>query len=67
MEFLVLLLQKAVFSVHRLDTLLIVFLLLRQFFAERRDRGVALLVISILMAIYFWRRRNELILTAQPI
>jgi len=29
--------------------------------------GVALLVISILMAIYFWRRRKELILIAQPI
>jgi membrane protease YdiL (CAAX protease family) len=29
--------------------------------------GVALLVISILMAIYFWRRRNELMLAAQPI
>jgi CAAX protease family protein len=28
--------------------------------------GVALLVISILMAIYFWRRRNELIVAAQP-
>jgi membrane protease YdiL (CAAX protease family) len=28
--------------------------------------GAALLVISILMAIYFWRRRNELIVPAQP-
>jgi hypothetical protein len=28
--------------------------------------GIALLVISILMAIYFWRRRNELIVVAQP-
>jgi membrane protease YdiL (CAAX protease family) len=28
--------------------------------------GVALLVISILMAIYFWRRRNELTPAAQP-
>jgi hypothetical protein len=29
--------------------------------------GVALLVISVLMAIYFWKRRNELMFTAEPI
>jgi uncharacterized protein len=29
--------------------------------------GVALLVISVLMAIYFWRRRDEVMLAAQPV